>query len=242
VTEAAAAPARPLTPVGSVVMLVAALGAAGLIAISVARLFPPDDHGLAAIEVDPVPAGAAGAPELEGVAPTVTFDGTGALAAGALGEWTTVTGAWQLADGTARATDVGDDGALAVVTAPAGAVAAQVTLTVPRPGAGLVVSYQGPESYVALQVDRAGRAVHVGVVDGDRSLPDLLIQAPLEAPDQPVVLTLVREASGVEAIVNGVTLGHPILDDPVEGPWSIGLVTGASPTAAEARFDDLIVG
>lgn len=232
----------PVSPLGAGLLLAAVLLAAGLVAVSVSRALPHDLRTDSAIRADaPVPATPAPAPALVDVAPAIAFEQAGpGLPAGTLGPWEEVAGAWETAEGTARATSTGPTGALAVVAAPADATVAQVTLTVPRAGAGLVVSYAGPDRYVALVVGRSGNTVEMVAVEGDPEAPRPLVLARASLAGGPLVLALERRVGGVQAVANGLALGRRVVDDP-GGPWRIGLVTGFRPRATEARFDDLTV-
>lgn len=238
------APARPagpapVTPVGAAVVLAGAMVVAALLSVSVARILPGrsgGDDDLVTHRLVPIPVTAAPAPALAGIPPTVTFDDDDAALPA---PFEVVAGAWSTGDGQGRATEVGPAGALAVMPAP-GATAAQVTLVVTRPGAGLVVDYLAPDRYVALIVGRGGRSVEMVEVDGDRSAPRRLALAPLSASAGPLVLALERSVVGVGAYANGEQVGRRLVAEP-EGDWRIGLVTGFRARADEARFDDLTV-
>jgi len=238
----AAAP-QPVSPGAAVVLLVAAVVVAALVSVSVARLMPFDADDAVLEAVQPVPVEPAGAVALEGVDPAVTFDGAGpALPDGHLGAWSVETGAWTVEGGAARATDTGEEGALAVVTAPDGSSIAQVTLHDPTPGAGLVVSYRDPDSYIAVQVGRTGRTVQLVEVDGRPLQPRVLVVADLTDPTAPLVLAVRRHLGGYEAVANGYRIGHRGLEEDEPAPWRIGLVTGVRPDATTTTFDDLVVG
>lgn len=240
-----AGPAEGAPPVSSgaaAVLLVAAVVVAALVSVSVARLIPFDEDDVAFEAVRAVPAEPAGVAALAGVAPAVTFDGAGpGLPAGSLGAWSVVAGEWAVAGGTAHATAVGEEGALAVAPTPEGADTAQVTLTDPEPGAGLVVSYRGPDSYVALQVGRTGSTVHLVEVDGRRLQPQVWVTADLASPDGPLVLAVRRRPGGYEAIANGERIGFRRVEEDAPVPWQVGLVTGVLPTATATTYDDLVV-
>ncbi len=229
----------PVSPVAAAVLLVAAVVVAALVSVSVARLVPFDEDEAAVEASRPVPAEPAGAGFLDGVAPLATFDGSAAtLPEG----WSVEAGAWAVADGAARATDVGDEGALAVVAAPEGAEMAQVTVRDPEPGAGRVGTYGDVGSYVALQVGRTGTTVQLVQVDGRRLQPRVLITAELTSPDAPLVLALRRHLGGYEAVANGDRIGRrSVAEEGVPGPWRVGLTTGRRPTATGTAFDDLVV-
>ncbi|HMJ77868.1 MAG TPA: hypothetical protein VK507_17945 [Iamia sp.] len=241
--QPAAAP-QPVSSGAAVVLLVAGVVVAALVSVSVARLIPFDADDSPQEAAQPVPVEPAGAVALEGVAPAVTFDGAGpALPDGALGSWSTEAGAWTVDGGAARPTDTAEDGALAVVTAPEGSSIAQVTLRDPTPGAGLVVSYRDPDSYIALQVGRTGRTVQLVEVDGRPRQPRVLVVADLTDPTAPLVLAVRRHLGGYEGVANGYRIGHRGLeedDEPV--PWRVGLVSGVRPDATTTTFDDLVVG
>lgn len=238
-----ARPAPPPVSVGAAaLLLVAAVVVAALVSVSVARLVPFDEDESVVESAQPVPAAPAGATNLEGVAPSVTFDGAGpGLPAGALGPWSVEAGTWTVEAGVARATDPGDEGALAVATAPAGATIAQVTVLDPEPGTGLVVSYRGPDDYVALQVGRSGSSVQLAVIDGNPLQPEVLVVADLASPDAPLVLAIRRHLGGYEAIANGLRLGHRTVEEDEPAPWRVGLVTGFRDTVTTTTFDDLVV-
>jgi hypothetical protein len=232
----------PVSSGAAVVLLVAAVVVAALVSVSVARLIPFDEDDAVVESAQAVPAQPAGAPALAGVDPAVTFDGAGpGLPAGSLGAWSVVAGEWTVAGGAARATATGEEGALAVATAPEGADSAQVTLTDPEPGAGLVVSYRGPDSYVALQVGRTGSTVHLVEVDGRRLQPRIWITADLSSPDAPLVLAVRRRLGGYEAIANGQRIGFRTVEEDDPSPWQVGLVTGVLPSATATTYDDLVV-
>lgn len=232
----------PVSSGAAALLLAAAAVVAALVSVSVARLVPfaEDEDALEAAR--PVPAEPASAEALVGVAPVITFDSAGpALPAEGLGPWSTEAGTWTVEGGVARASDPGDEGALAVVTAPAGAAIAQVTVRDPEPGTGLVVSYLGPDSYVALQVGRTGSTVQLVEVDGRRLQPRLLIVAEVASRGSPLVLAVRRQTGGYEAIANGVRIGHRNIEGDAPEPWRIGLVTGPRRTVTGTTFDDLVV-
>lgn len=235
-TEATHDRAQPVAPAGAALLLTAALVVAALVSVSVARLVP-DESGDDTVTVrrdTPIPMMWAPAPGLADVTPLVTFDD------GLPEGWETVTGEWSTVDGQAAATDVGTEGALGVFPVPADTTAVQVTLATPRPGAGLVVGYTGPDDYVALVVGRAGQTIEMIEVDGDRGSPRRLALAPLISAVPALVIALRRAPGGMEAIANGDVFGRRIVDEP-EGEQRVGLVTGFRGLAEAARFDDLTV-
>lgn len=242
--DAPAAP-PPVSAGAAALLLVAAVVVAALVGVSVGRLMPFDEDDAVFESRRSVPVEPAPASFLEGVAPAATFDVAGALPAddadGRLGPWSVEAGSWTVADGVARATDVGDDGALAVATAPDGATMAQVTVVDPEAGTGLVVSYRDPEHYVALQVGRTGSSVQLVQVDGRPLQPRVLYTAVLDSPDAPLVLAIRRRSDGYEAVANGVLIGHRPVEEDEPEPWRVGLVTGTRPTVTATTFDDLVV-
>jgi len=233
----------PVSTGAAAALMVAAVVVAALISVTVARLIPYDEDDAIVESARPVPAEPAPADALQGVAPTVTFDQPSAdgLPDDALGPWTIEAGGWAVEDGAARATDTGEDGALAVASAPSGATAAQVTIVDPQPGAGLVVSHRDAEHYIALQVGRTGDTVQLVEVDGRPLQPRVLITADLDSPEAPLVLAVRRRDDGYEAVANGTRLGRRTVDEDAPDPWRIGLVTGIPPTTTETTFDDLVV-
>lgn len=245
-TDGSDGPPPPVGPVTTLALAASGLLLAGMVTLGLSGLLPEGDLGLGSGRssdrgLAPVPAVAASAPELVDVAPAVAFERAGPdLPPGSLGPWEEVRGDWRAAEGRAQV-EVGRDGGLAVVAAPAGTTIVQVTLAEPRSGAGVVASYRSPEDHLALVVDPSGRAVVLERVDGDAGAPVVLGQAFLQDPGEPLVLALRRDGNRVQAVANGVVVVDRV-DRQRPGAERVGLVAGPGRSGQAARYDDLVVG
>ncbi len=239
------ASADRVTPGVSLLLLAAALAGAALVATGLGGLVPQGDvagQGPRSAEGAAAPAAPAPVPALADVAPLAPFDAVSAtLPAASTGPFREAGGSWRVDDGGAAAIPAARAPATpAVVEPPPDARTVQVAVPRPRPGAGVVAAWSGPDRYVALVVDPSGRNLTLlRVLDQDR--PDVLLRVPLSAPGESLVLALRREGGRFEAIANGAVLGSRVVTGVGDGT-AVGLVAGPGRSGEASRFRDLVVG